>query len=157
MRRDCFYLVAIHRWLVSGLLDSAEGAVPHDDATAGMTCRRQAIHDRVHNVMVRCEKLATRCRDLDTDALTGRDQRSPCLGHVGLSGHSHHEPIHHFAHDVRVRLVILIESGLRTVYTTEGVGAGCWSCASPDEMAQSKTRATFRISMTVSMADGFYE
>ena len=54
-------------------------------------------------------------------------------------------------------LYCLIESGLRTAYTIEGVGAGCWPCANPDEMAQNKTRATFRISMTVSMADGFYE
>jgi hypothetical protein len=46
---------------------------------------------------------------------------------------------------------------LRTAYTIEGVGAGCWPCASPDEMAQNKTRATFRISMTESTADGFYE
>src|SRR5882724_3143258 len=74
VRRDCFYLVAINRWPVSGLLDSAEGAVPNDDATAGMTRRRQTIHDRVHNVMVCCEKLATRRRDLDTNALAGRDQ-----------------------------------------------------------------------------------
>src|SRR5204862_4496986 len=54
-------------------------------------------------------------------------------------------------------LYCLIESALCTAYTIEGVGAGCWPCASPDEMAQSKTRATFRISMTASMADGFYE
>ena len=107
MRRDCFYLVAINRWSVSGLLDSAEGAVPNDDATAGMTRRRQTIHDRVHNVMVCCEKLATRRRDLDTNALTGRDQRSPCFGHVRLAGHNHHKPIHHFAHDVPVGLVLL--------------------------------------------------
>jgi hypothetical protein len=72
-----------------------------------MTRGRQTIHDRVHNVMVRCEKLATRRRDLDTDALVGRDQRSPCFGYVRLAGHSHHEPIHHFAHDTRVRLVLL--------------------------------------------------
>src|SRR5262249_3897020 len=54
-------------------------------------------------------------------------------------------------------LYSLIESGLRIAYTIEGVGAGCWPCASPDEMAQNRTRATFRISMTASTADGFYE
>src|SRR5215470_2568273 len=54
-------------------------------------------------------------------------------------------------------LYCLIESGLRIAYTTEGVGAGCWPCARPDEMAQNKTRATFRNSMTASTADGLYE
>src|SRR5262249_8292464 len=50
-------------------------------------------------------------------------------------------------------LYCLIESGLRIAYTTEGVGAGSWPCASPDEMAQNKARATFRTSMTASTAD----
>jgi hypothetical protein len=54
-------------------------------------------------------------------------------------------------------LYCLIESSLRTAYTIEGVGAGCWPCTSLGEMAQNKTRATFRISMTESTADGFYE
>src|ERR1051326_6534751 len=54
-------------------------------------------------------------------------------------------------------LYCLIESGFRTAYTIDGVGAGCWPCANPHEMAQNKTKATFRISMTASMADGFYE
>src|SRR5262249_17361765 len=88
--RDCLYLIAIKGWAISGLFYSAEGAVPNDDATTGMTCRRQPILNRVHNVMVRCEKLATCRRDLDTDAVIRRDQRSPCLGHVTLSGHSEH-------------------------------------------------------------------
>src|SRR5436189_4914182 len=44
-------------------------------------------------------------------------------------------------------LYCLIESGLRIAYTTEGVGAGCWPCASPDEMAENKTRTKCRISM----------
>ena len=54
-------------------------------------------------------------------------------------------------------LYSLIESALCTAYTIEGVGKGSWPCATPHEMAQDKTRATFRISMTASIADGFYE
>src|SRR4029077_14594258 len=54
-------------------------------------------------------------------------------------------------------LYCLIESGLRSAYTIEGVGHGCWAWANTEEMAQNKTRAKFRISMTESTADGFYE
>src|SRR6516165_3009389 len=54
-------------------------------------------------------------------------------------------------------LYCLIESAFCTEYTIEGVGKGCSPCASPDEMAQNKTRATFRVSMTASTADGLYE
>src|SRR5215475_9734642 len=54
-------------------------------------------------------------------------------------------------------LYCLIESGLCTAYTIDGVGAGCCACVNPQEMAQRQTRVTFRISMRASMADGFYE
>src|ERR1043166_5646478 len=54
-------------------------------------------------------------------------------------------------------LYCLIESASCTEYTIEGVGAGCCPCARPDHMAQNKTRATFRSSMTASTADGLYE
>src|ERR1044071_1329344 len=54
-------------------------------------------------------------------------------------------------------LYCLIESVLRSAYTIDGVGAGCWPCAKPQQMAQNRTSVRFRISMTASTADGFYE
>ena len=72
-----------------------------------MTCRRQTIYDRIHNVVVRCEKLATRCADLDSNSVIWSDQRRPSLGNIRLPGHSEHETIHHFAHDAGICFVTL--------------------------------------------------
>src|SRR5262245_14309935 len=54
-------------------------------------------------------------------------------------------------------LYCLTESPLCTAYTIDGVGKGCWPCARPHQMARNKTNARFRIGMTASTADGFYE
>src|SRR5947207_15886977 len=51
-------------------------------------------------------------------------------------------------------LYCLIESGLRTAHTIEGVVAGCWPCARPHAMAQNKTTATLRLGVADATDDG---
>src|SRR5947199_5653284 len=63
MRRDRFELVTIVARAITCLFYSTKGAVPNDDAAAGMTRRSEAVHNRVHDNVVRCEKLAARCAD----------------------------------------------------------------------------------------------
>jgi len=52
------------------------------------------------------EKLAACCGNLDSNPVTGRNQRCPCLRHVGLAGRGEDKSIDHLMHDARIRLVI---------------------------------------------------
>ena len=106
MRHDCLQLVTITAPAITGFLDSTERAVPNNDAVARMACCHQAVHDRVHHIMMRGEKFAPCRRDLNSNPVVGRHERRPRLRHVRLAGCGENEPIHHLTHNARVRLVI---------------------------------------------------
>src|SRR5947208_8569668 len=71
-----------------------------------MSCRDEPIDDRVHHVMVRCEKFAARRGNLDSNLVVRRNQRCPRLRHIRLAGRGEDESINHFTHNARFRLVV---------------------------------------------------
>src|SRR5438094_2361864 len=72
-----------------------------------MPSRDKAIDNRIHDVMMRCEKLAASRANFNSDLVSRRNQRRPRLRHVGLAGHSDDEPIDHCPHGRRICPVVL--------------------------------------------------
>ena len=65
----------------------------------------EPFYDRVHYVMMRCEKFAACRGDFNSNSVAGRDQGRPRLSHVRLAGSGKDEAIHHLMHHSRVRLI----------------------------------------------------
>src|SRR2546423_7165993 len=106
MRHDRLELVTIAAWPIPCLFYSAKRAVPNDDAAAGMTRRSEAVHNRIHDNVMRGEKLAARGADFDSNAVLWRNQRRPSLAYIRLPSHGEHQPINHFVYHPRLCFVI---------------------------------------------------
>src|SRR6266700_7678833 len=77
-----------------------------------MSGRDEAIDNRIHDVMVRCEKFASRRGNFNSDPVVRRNERRPCPRYIGLPRRSKNEPIDHRAYDGRIRFVILDRIGI---------------------------------------------
>src|SRR5207245_6531458 len=105
-RRDCFELITVKLLPVTGLIDSTERPVPNDYSVAGMSRCYETIHDRIDHIMMRGEKFTPCPGDFYSNPVIRGDERRPRFCHIRLSGYSENKPIHHLAHDARVRLII---------------------------------------------------
>jgi oxygen-independent coproporphyrinogen III oxidase len=77
-----------------------------------MAGRDEAIDNRIHDVMVRCEKLAAGRGNFNSDPVVRRNQRRPRFRHVRLAGRGENKPINHSSHDGQIRFVILDRVGI---------------------------------------------
>src|SRR5256885_9620178 len=106
MWHDRFELVTIPARAITGLFYSAKRAIPNDDAAAGMTRCSEAVHDRIHDNVMRREEFAARCADFDSNPVLWRNQRRPSLAYIRLPSDGEHQPIDHFVYHPRLCLVI---------------------------------------------------
>jgi oxygen-independent coproporphyrinogen III oxidase len=77
-----------------------------------MSGRDEAIDNRIHDVMVRCEKFAAGRGNFNSDPVVRRNQRRPRFRHVRLAGCGENKPIDHCVHNGRIRFVILDRVGI---------------------------------------------
>ncbi len=123
-RRNGFQLITTGFCPITGVLDSAQGSIPHDNAASRMSGRGQTVNDRVDDVMVGRKKFAADRGDLNSNLVIWSYQRRPCSGHVRLPSGRENEPIHHRVHHSRTGLVI--PDRIRIVHRVNDGLSGRW-------------------------------
>jgi len=72
----------------------------------------QTVNNRVYDVPMSGEELASSRRDLDPNFILRRNQGAPGAGKVGLAGNGKDEAVYHPAHHGWIRAILLDRGGV---------------------------------------------